>query len=365
MTFEEFREEWESGEDFILAHTSGSTGTPKEIRLPKTLMRISAGATNDFFALGKGARFHSCVAADFIGGKMMLVRALMADGIFTAETPSNHPLSTLHPSEEIDLLAVVPSQMIHILENVSSLPNIKNIIIGGSAINPELRKRIADSGLNCYETYGMTETASHIALRKITNGIPLPFYPLPWVKISIDFRGCLNIAIPNSPFCKSSDKKEHSSDESPAETSIVVTNDLATLSPDGGFYITGRIDDVIITGGKKLNPLEVEEALTRVAGIPVVISSIPDEKWGEKAIAIVPSDSDVSIVKAAMPKLILPKWKHPKCILSLSYLSSLSSQTSDSSLSSFSSLPATRSGKLDRRVLKKLLARMISAIDNP
>ncbi len=263
MTFEEFIREWRDATPYIMVQTSGSTGTPKQIKLDKEFVRASALRTNSFFHIDSHSRLHSCVAPDFIGGKMMAVRAEEARCRLTWETPSNRPLAGITPDERIDLLAVVPSQMLHILDNLAVMPHLENIIIGGSAIDFRLRDRIIASGLNAYETYGMTETASHIALRKIEEGCDW-FVTLPGISVSADARGCLVITF--------------------ADGHRVITNDIAVIDGEGGFRVTGRADHVIVTGGKKVNPLEVEQRIAREIESPFRITSVPDEKWGRRVV---------------------------------------------------------------------------------
>ncbi|MCH5239752.1 MAG: AMP-binding protein [Muribaculaceae bacterium] len=265
MTFEEFFAQWHNKRNYITVMTSGSTGDPKVITLAKEFMRRSARRTNNFFGITSRSRLHSCISPDFIGGKMMGVRADLSGATLTWENPSNQPLGSLRPSDRIDLLAVVPSQMLHILENQSQLPEIGNIIIGGSAIHPALRKKISGSGLNCWETYGMTETASHIALRKVMDK-ELPFEVLPGIEVTTN-EGCLKIEF--------------------QEGERVQTNDLAEIESPGKFYIRGRRDDVIISGGRKINPLEVEEKIRPFVEGEFFLVGQPDEKWGQRVVMVV------------------------------------------------------------------------------
>lgn len=263
MEFEDFLKEWHNAAPFIEARTSGSTGVPKVIMLDKGFVRESAMRTNRFFNIGEGSRLHSCVAADFIGGKMMAVRADAAGCRLTWEKPSNRPSAGIGKDEEIDLLAVVPSQMVHILDNLPDMPVLHAVIIGGSPINPVLYDRICRSGLNAFETYGMTETSSHIALRKI-GGDSRWFEVLEGIRVETDSRGCLVINF-------------HTGER-------FVTNDMAETCGDTRFVVTGRYDDVIITGGKKVNPHEVERKLMPYISAPFMVGSEPDFKWGNAVV---------------------------------------------------------------------------------
>ena len=266
MTFDEFQKEWENASDAIEVRTSGSTGIPKVIKLSKDFVKESALRTLNFFGLGEGCNFHSCVAADYIGGKMMAVRAILANGNFSWEQPSNRPLQGSDKTVKIDLLAVVSSQMPFILDNLETLPEIKNIIVGGGVIPQQIRDRIAGSGLNVYETYGMTETASHIAMRRVSVE-ELPFSTLGDITVSLDSRGCLAIQFPSGE--------------------SVMTNDLAKVLSPKEFEILGRYDNMIITGGVKVNPQEVEKILSPFIDSPYIITAFKDDKWGEKIVLVI------------------------------------------------------------------------------
>lgn len=206
---------------------------------------------------------------------MMAVRSEVGSLRLTWEVPSNRPEITCPTeSDSPALVAVVPSQMLHVLERPDLLAMKRTIwLIGGSPIDSGLRCRIAESGLNAWESYGMTETASHIALRRV-EAIPTPFHPLPGIGLSVDNRGCLTIIQPLGT----------SGDDGCELQERIITNDIADILPDGGFIIRGRADNVIITGGRKVHPEEVEGHLLPLLeplGISaVMLSAIPDLKWG-------------------------------------------------------------------------------------
>ncbi|MDE6094642.1 MAG: AMP-binding protein [Muribaculaceae bacterium] len=294
MTFEDFFEEWKSEVPYIEARTSGSTGEPKIIRLSKDFVKESALRTNRFFSVSSRSRLHSCVSADFIGGKMMAVRSELAGCRFSHETPSNRPLGSFCAADSLDLVAVVPSQLIHILDNIREMPSIGAMIIGGSAIDVRLRARVEKSGLNAYETYGMTETSSHIALRKVREKEDW-FETLDGIKVGSDSRGCLVIRF--------------SSGEE------IVTNDLAQISGDRMFKITGRWDHVIITGGKKVNPYDVERKISMLVNAPYMITSRADLKWGRMVVLLIEgSEESEKLELLSDLKSVLDPWEVPKVI---------------------------------------------------
>ncbi len=261
MTAEQFLREWHDDNDFIICHTSGSTGTPKEIALPKSEVARSALRTIRFFGLNNDSIFYSCVSPEFIGGKMMIVRADLCNTRCIYETASNRPQLNQEDISAIDLLAVVPSQMIYILDHLKDYPEIRNIIIGGSRIPPDLRSRIIDSGLNCYETYGMTETASHIALRKVGETHFTALDDITVTGVDTPKGTVLTIDIPG--------------------WQRVITTDLCEIIDHRNFRIIGRADNVINSGGKKIHPLEIEERLEPLLGRAVLATSTPHPKWGE------------------------------------------------------------------------------------
>lgn len=298
MTWPEFQAEWTGPETDIVCHTSGSTGAPKEIRLPKEQVSASARRTLQFFNLDSHSHFHSCLAPDYIGGKMMMVRALECGGTFTWERPSNTPLSG-YMGDRIDLMCVVPSQMHHILRNIDTLPETGAILIGGSPIPDDLRLRIARSPLRCWETYGMTETASHVAIRRVSEP-QQPFEPLPSIKLLQNDSDCLEIEIPG--------------------WRRFITNDVVKMDSEGRFSILGRADNVIITGGLKVHPEQVETTLRPHLTFDFMITSEPDDKWGERVVMLADrsesplcaTPDDESVI--AICKSVLMPFQVPKAI---------------------------------------------------
>lgn len=304
MSYEEFLNEWNDQQRYIEVHTSGSTGEPKNIRLEKDFIIESAIRTNNFFNINAKSHLHSCISPDFIGGKMMAVRSQVSRCKLTWEIPSNAPLGNMPKEAIIDLLAVVPSQMHHILRLKENQPTINAIIIGGAPIPEDLRKQIAKSGLNAYETYGMTETASHIAIRKVCYD-NIPFTALDGIKIGKDEKGCLTIFL--------SEKKR------------ILTNDLCELISDNQFFIRGRRDNMIITGAKKVNPLDLEKILAPIIKSDFMITGFPDDKWGEKIVLLIKLSPSELPRREKMKKYfkektesLLKAWERPKEIFFVS-----------------------------------------------
>lgn len=269
MTIHNFIEEWNNSSDYVVAHTSGSTGTPKEIRLFKRDMLASAKVTNGFFGITEKSRMLLCLSPSYIAGKMMIVRSIVSGAELVFEKPSNDVLAD-YEGEPFDLVAVVPSQVVGLLEHKERLKYVRAMLIGGSAVSSELEKRLVALGVNAYASYGMTETCSHIALRKI--GASDFFTAVGPVQFRIDERGCLCADVPHLSI------KE------------VVTNDVVELLSPTEFRWIGRFDNVINTGGIKVYPEDVERILNKIIGDRFYISSQPSEKWGEEIVLVLERD---------------------------------------------------------------------------
>ncbi|TLP77599.1 AMP-binding protein [Maribacter sp. ACAM166] len=247
--------------------TSGSTGVPKSIVLKKEYMVNSALATGSYFALSPRDSALLCLPATYIAGKMMLVRAMVLGLDLHIGPPTSNPLKTI--TKSFDFGAMVPLQ---VLNSIPYLTQIRTLLVGGAPISTDLRVKIKMLDNKCYETYGMTETITHIAVRPLNhiNGLDkeLSFKTLPAVYVSKDERDCLVIQAP-----KVSNEK-------------VVTNDVVELLSSSEFKWLGRLDNVINSGGIKLNPEQIESKLSSIVDQSFFISSVPDPKLGERLVLV-------------------------------------------------------------------------------
>ena len=275
-----------NNESFIFVQTSGSTGKPKQIVLQKSAMIASAKATGLFFNLQPKNTALLCLSANYIAGKMMLVRAITLGLNLDTIDPTSTPLS----SKKYNFIAMVPMQ---VEKSLSKLHLVDKLLIGGTKVSYTLSESILKSNCNAFESYGMTETISHIAIKKIGEQA---FNVLPNVTISVDERNCLVI-----------EALELSKEK-------IITNDIVEILNATQFILKGRIDNIINSGGIKIFPEEVEEILAKFISVPFFIASKPDEILGEKVI----------LVLEATPFLIennffsqLSKYQIPKEILFL------------------------------------------------
>ncbi|HDZ03889.1 hypothetical protein LCGC14_0199370 [marine sediment metagenome] len=290
----EFILDWINDSPTISVQTSGSTGTPKTIVIKKEQMVNSALATGKYFNLLPKSTALLCLPATYIAGKMMLVRAMMLGLDLHIVSPSSKPLEGVN--RNFDFGAMVPLQVDNSIEN---LHRIKNLIIGGAPISTALRNELKNVSNASYETYGMTETITHIAVKPLNKGAVenIPFSILPDVIITKDDRGCLVI---NAP--KVSDD-------------TIVTNDVVELISDTEFKWLGRFDNIINSGGIKLNPEQIESKLSNVLEQAFFINSVFDAKLGEQLILVVEGTANVaSLMKDIVAENVLSKYEIPRQI---------------------------------------------------
>lgn len=309
MTLEDFFSEWNNDSDRVLVHTSGSTGKPKPMMVEKKRMLNSARITCDFLGLKPGDSALLCMSLDYIAGKMVVVRSIERHLHLISVSPSGHPLKDINLRDangkdangEITFAAMVPMQVYNSLqvpEERERLTHIRHLIIGGGAIDASLEKELRSlpGNIAIWSTYGMTETLSHIALRRINGDEASEWYqPFDSVKISQTDEGCLVIDAPL--VC--------------AET--LVTNDIVEIEPyiynkveKLRFRIKGRKDNVICSGGIKIQIEEVEALLKPHLEKPFMIAKKKDEKFGEIAVLLT-EDEDLKKVEATIRRLLSGK----------------------------------------------------------
>ena len=296
MTLEDFLSEWNNDSDRVLVHTSGSTGKPKPMMVEKKRMLNSARITCDFLGLKPGDSALLCMSLDYIAGKMVVVRSIERHLHLISVPPSGHPLKDV--DEEITFAAMVPMQVYNTLqvpEERERLSRIRHLIIGGGAIDAALEQELQSlpGDIAIWSTYGMTETLSHIALRRINGDEASEWYqPFDSVRISQTEEGCLVIDAPQ--VC--------------AET--LVTNDIVEIEPyiynkveKLRFRIKGRKDNVICSGGIKIQIEEVETLLKPHLEKPFMLAKKKDGKFGEIAV-LLSEDEDIKKVEATVRRLL-------------------------------------------------------------
>ena len=287
-----FISSWLSGSESFVQFTSGSTGNPKPITISRKQMIASAQMTIEALALKQGYRSLLCLSPEFIAGKMMIVRSFVAGMEIVAVTPSANPLISLPLNQRIDFAAMVPYQIHEIVrsDKANNLERIANVIIGGSAMDRETMAKLEGCRCNVYSTYGMTETISHIALRRL-NGpkVPEHYTTLPGITISHDDRGCLIIE-----WSQLAEK--------------IITNDIVEIASKNSFKWIGRWDNIINTGGFKVVPEEVEQQIEKIFAefnitTEFFVGSLPDDRLGNKVVLFIQEKLTPLMLSALQEKI--------------------------------------------------------------
>jgi O-succinylbenzoic acid--CoA ligase len=278
--------DWFDDRDFIEMKTSGTTGTPKVIRVDKQAMVNSALATGDFFDLAPGNKVLQCLPVKFIAGKMMFVRGFILGLDMDFVAPNSTPL--YNNDTEYDFVAMVPLQA---QNSIKELKHVKKMIVGGVKLNRSLEKQLTKLPVEAYETYGMTETITHIAAKKVGEKA---FTVLPGVTISYDDNNCLVIHAPR------------------ISEEIILTNDIVELVNENQFVFLGRFDNVINSGGIKLIPEQIEEKLSGKIDARFFVIGKPDEKLGEKLVLVI--EGEKQTIDAAIFDT-LDKYERPKEVI--------------------------------------------------
>lgn len=298
----EFCRRWLGAQERFVVRTSGSTGDPKPIELRRTQLVQSALATGRALNLRSGQHALVCLPVRYIAGRMMLVRGFVLGLNMTVIEPAGDPFAAV-PQEQFpfDFMAVVPLQMQKLLAGPAiyrtRLNAMSAILIGGGPVSFALHTQIETLSAPVYQTFGMTETATHFALRRLNGPEASEAYtPLPGVHLGRDERGCLNV-------------------RSPVTLGVTLqTNDLVELRADGSFVWLGRWDHVINSGGVKVHPEAVEQALERALyelGFKkrrFFVAGLPHEHLGEEVTALFegppfPADVESQLVQILAERL--------------------------------------------------------------
>ena len=306
----QFLQDWFSDSETVSVQTSGSTGIPKVFEIEKKRMLNSSKMTCDFLGLKEGDTALLCLPVQYISGKMMLVRAIERK----LKVIISEPSSTPEISQNTDFCAMTPLQVQNSLDKIHF---IKNLIIGGAAVSENLKSQLTSSiqhpaSNKIYETYGMSETLSHIALKQISPIQEEYFTVLNDVEISVDERNCLRIFAPK------------------LNPEILQTNDIvelmhfdSTQCDKKQFKFLGRFDNVINSGGVKIFAEELESLVKKHIDRDLVFLGKPDETLGEKLVLVVEGkDASTSLsmteIKSKIYNLEFPSKFHiPKEILFL------------------------------------------------
>jgi O-succinylbenzoic acid--CoA ligase len=282
-----FLKDWFSVDESISVKTSGSTGIPKSILLKKEFVINSAKATGKYFDLHENTTALLCLPIIYIAGKLMLIRGLALGWKLDVIQSNSNPLEKI--KRQYDFSAMVPLQLENSLSKISL---IKKLIVGGGVVSKELESKIQAVSTSIFATYGMTETITHIAVKKLNkiNKTPNFYQTLPNVSIYNDDRNCLVIDAPK------------------VAEELIFTNDVVELISDTQFKWLGRFDNVINSGGIKLHPEKIEEKLSKIISNRFFVAGISDEKLGKKLVLIIEGEKEIINYK----NIDLSKFEIPK-----------------------------------------------------
>jgi o-succinylbenzoate---CoA ligase len=293
---ETFLETWNNSEDFIAVNTSGSTGKSKSMLVSKKNMELSAKKTLNFFKIKKGSSALLCLSLDTIAGKMMLLRSLIGKLNLNIGTISLDPISKL--KNPIDFVALVPLQLEAALNsNPEKLKKINTILVGGAPVSQKLIQKLQQHKLSVYQSYGMTETISHVAIRKIGFETELYYTALKGITFSHENQR-LVIHYPEILNQK------------------LLTNDCIDLIDATHFKYIGRYDFIINSGGIKINPEELELKISGLFEDPFFIWFLPDHRLGQKIVLIIESKNQFNFKKSTF-KNLLSKFEIPKLYVTI------------------------------------------------
>lgn len=295
-----FSLDWLNGKSDFEFQTSGSTGVPKVVKVVKDQIVSSVESTASFFDLRKGDKVFLCLNTQYTGGKMMLARAIHLKLEVHIVSPTNLDLELC---DSYKLAAFVPNQLYSIFESdqaIQYLSNFKNILIGGAAVNNSLLEKIKTiKKTKLYETFGMTETLSHIALKLLnTENSTIIFEVLPKIEIKADEFDCLMV------------KSKVTNNE------WIQTKDIVKIVDSHHFEWKGRLDNVINSGGIKIYPEEEESLIAPILASlnfnnDFFLTSIEDEKLGEKLVMVMEgeefeTENLLQTLKQSLPKFHAP-----------------------------------------------------------
>lgn len=286
-----FLSEWLSESKTIVLQTSGSTGDPKRITADKSKLIASAEVTIQFLNLQPQQSALLCLPIQYVGGKMMLIRAMVAGLSIDVISPTAIPFSE---GKHYDFSAVTPYQLLH---SLSHLNHIGKVLVGGAPVSPSLSNAIEGSQTKVYETYGMTETFSHVALKNLSAGEDC-FTALPGISFTID-NDCLVI---------------HASH---LLSKPIKTNDVVQLISDNCFVWLGRADHVINSGGIKFHPEQIEKKLSYLFNVPLIVFGVPDETLGQSLAVVFEGALPDNVSQRIKESNLLNRYEIPKHIYCL------------------------------------------------
>lgn len=263
--------------DSFISYTSGSTGEPKVLNINKNRANASADLSNRFFRITNLTHFVLSLDIKYIGSKMLLIRAQQAGAKVEVVRPSLN-FYTEVKTPLIDFISLTPIHVNHILVNYPVFFNkVKTCLIGASGVSKVLEDKLWNQNLKTvfYESFAMTETISHFALRNISNHEE-HFECLDGFEVNVNDKGCLEVYHPV------------------VLPEKVVTNDIVKCIDSSRFIFLGRKDNLINTGGLKISPEKLEKDWSLFLPFKFILAGEQDAILGQRIVMILDPESTLT-----------------------------------------------------------------------
>lgn len=332
--------------------TSGTSGSPRGVVLSRRAFAAAAAASEANLGWQEEDRWLLALAPAHVGGLSILIRCLLARRCLVLPGARNAAgLARTMSEQRVTLVSLVPAMLAALLDlepTWQPAPHLRAVLLGGAAASPRLLARAADLGIPVLTTYGLTECCSQVTTQRagtVNRGELGAGPPLPGVELAI--RADNAIAV-RSPQLLSAYLPAHPEPLDPE--GWLVTGDVGRLDAAGNLHVLGRLDDLIVTGGEKVAPLEVEAALLECPGVSAAcVAGAPDPFWGQVVGAlVVPAPGspplDLALVRGFLTRH-LASYKHPRRLVPVA------------------EIPLTAAGKPDRAAAARLLAGASSGRD--
>ena len=334
-----YRFTWPSYEEtFCILFTSGSSGLPKAVNISRKNIESSCNISQKNLNVEKSDKWLLCMPPYHAGGLSIIYRSLILGNKFHIEDDFNsEKVIDLIMSEKINIVSMVPTMLSKIVyqmkdRNLIAPKSFKFVLSGGAKTPEELILSSNNIGLKTLPTYGMTETSSQIATASPNDEFrPLNSVGKPLLRDSVKIAKNSEIQVSGEMVANYYDEK--------VSKKWLQTGDYGYIDKDNYLFVKGRIDELIISGGENINPLEVEEFISKNKKIKeCIVLGKTDEYWGEKVVAAIYSDDDITLEEINSYLGGLDKFKYPKDIVQLK-----------------KPLPKLHNGKFDRKKIKKLI----------
>lgn len=310
----------DAGPDALaILRTSGTSGAAKAAVLSRRAFEAAARASAANLPWKPGDRWLLALPFAHVGGLSVLLRCVQARATVVLATPGSDHIESIR-RHRVTLASFVPTQLARLLADPTRRTppeSLRAVLLGGAAASPRLLSDAADAGWPVLTTYGLTEAASQVTTQhpgtvnrgELGSGAPLPGY-----RVRIAGDGVIEIRTPSllSGYLAGGELRP------PALTADgwLRTGDLGRLDGRGHLHVLGRADDVIVTGGEKVLPGDVEAALLEQPEIKAAcVFGVDDPEWGQAVCAAIVPSGDPDQARRAIERAALSRYARPKRVV--------------------------------------------------